>query len=208
MAFSRATAFDFHASEDFAVVDSHGWQTPVAAVNVCWPSHAQFMLTENFYYEPDNLCRSICFSDVSNDEALAAAQKAHVASMKMSCSNDWLLPHAVLYSKIFEATTVPPKVPSDVFFQFQPTTCWLRGVAAPDIGNKVLDFLVSTKASTITKVNQAKFSIKANVVMDGRVCGVKLRMYSDNAHGALALEFQRRSGCCLVFNKLYQLVRE
>jgi len=63
-------------------------------------------------------------------------------------------------------------------------------------------------ASTITKVNQAKFSIKANVVMDGRECGVKLRMYSDSAHGALALEFQRRSGCCVVFNKFYQLVRE
>jgi len=112
------------------------------------------------------------------------------------------------YSKRFEATTMPPMAPSEVFFRFQLTTCWLRGVAAPDIGNKLLNFMVSTMASTITKVNRARFSIKANMHMDGRECAVKLRMYSDNAHRALALEFQRRSGANLVLNKFYQLVRE
>lgn len=126
--------------------------------------------------------------------------------MKTGCSNDWLLPHAVLYSKRFQATNVAPAAPRDIFFRFRPTTCWLRDIAAPDIGNKLLDFLVSTKAPTITKVNQAKFSIKVNVCMDGHECTVKLRMYSDSAHRALALEFQRQSGCDLVFNKFYQLV--
>jgi len=207
MGFSDGAAFNFDAFEDFVVVDGDGWQTPGAAVNTCGPSHDQFRLKGDFYREPDNLYHSGCFSDVSNDEAFAAAWTGHVASMKTTCSNDWLLPHAVLYSKRFEATKVPPMAPSDVFFRFQPTTCWLRGVAAPDIGNKLLDFLVSTVALTITKVNHAKFTIKANVYMDGCECAVKLRMYSDNAHRALALEFQRRSGCGLVFKKFYQLAR-
>jgi len=184
MAFCRGIAFNFHASEDFAVENSDGWQTPGAAVNPCWLSHDR--------------------SRLKGDSAMC---KGHVASMETSCRNDLLLPHAVLYSKRFEATTMPPMAPSEVFFRFQPTTCWLRGVAAPDIGNKLLDFLVSTVALTITKVNHAKFTIKANVYMDGCECAVKLRMYSDNAHRALALEFQRRSGCGLVFKKFYQLAR-
>jgi len=185
MAFCRGIAFNFHASEDFAVENSDGWQTPGAAVNPCWLSHDR--------------------SRLKGDSAMC---KGHVASMETSCRNDLLLPHAVLYSKRFEATTMPPMAPSEVFFRFQPTTCWLRGVAAPDIGNKLVNFMVSTMASTITKVNRARFSIKANMHMDGRECAVKLRMYSDNAHRALALEFQRRSGANLVLNKFYQLVRE
>jgi len=177
-------------------------------MNTYWPSHDQLGLTGDFYREPDNLCRSVWFSDVSKDETVATAWTGHVTSMKTGCSSDCLLPHVVLHSKRFEATQVAPKAPSDIFFRFKPTTYWLHGVAAPDIGNTLLDFLASTRAATITKVNQAKFSIKANVVMDGSECTVKLRMYSDDAHRALALEFQRRSGCDLVFNKFYQLVRE
>jgi len=106
----------------------------------------------------------------------------------------------------FKATDVPPGVPMNVCFRLAIMTYWLRGIDAHIIANTLLDFLSAKMDTAITKVSHAKFSIKVQIGTDGSDCVAKLRMYSNDANGALALELQRRSGCGLVFNRFYQEV--
>jgi len=106
----------------------------------------------------------------------------------------------------FKATDVPPGVPMNVCFRLVIMTYWLRGIDAHIIANTLLDFLSAKMDTAITKVSHAKFSIKVQIGTDGSDCVAKLRMYSNDANGALALELQRRSGCGLVFNWFYQEV--
>jgi len=128
------------------------------------------------------------------------------ALVNLHSENKSLESHTVPYSRRFQATDVPPGVPLNVCFRLQPTTYWLRSVDAHVVLNMLLDFLTATVTTTITKVSYAKFSIKANICMDGGECAVKLRMYSSDANHALALQLQRRSGCGLVFQKFCQEV--
>jgi len=114
--------------------------------------------------------------------------------------------HSFPYSRRFQATKMPPGVPSNICFRLQPMTYWLRGVDAHVIANMLLDFLTAKVTTTIIKVSHAKFSIKVNICIDGSDCMVKLRMYSNNASCALVLELQRRSGCGMLFNRFYQEV--
>jgi len=107
----------------------------------------------------------------------------------------------------FQSTDVPPEVPMNVCLRLAIMTYWLRGVDAHIIANTLLDFLTGKMGTAITKVSHAKFSIKVRICTDGGDdCVAKLRMYSNNASGALALELQRRSGCGLVFNRFHQEV--
>jgi len=139
------------------------------------------------------------------DDALAAWTEPSMA-LNLDCNNKSLESHTVPYSRRFQATDVPPGVPSNICFRLQPTTYWLRGADAHVIANMLLDFQTAKVTTTITKVSHAKFSIKVNICIDGSDCVAKLRMYSNSANRALALELQRRSGCTLVFNRFYQEV--
>jgi len=148
------------------------------------------------------------------DYALAAWTEDNVA-VNLDCNKKSLESHTNLYSRKFQATDVPPEVPSNGCFRLHPMTYWLREVDAHVIANMLLDFLTSKVTTTITKVSHLKFSIKVSICIDGSDCVAKLRiysnnaklsMYSKNAKNAFALELQRCSGCGLVFNRFYQEV--
>jgi len=150
-------------------------------------------------------CSHNAIAMVPVDNALAAWMERKTL-VNLECNNKSLESHTVPYSRRFQATDVPPGVPLNVCFRLQPTTYWLHRDGAHVIANVLLDFLTAKVTTTITKVSHAKFSIKVNICIDGSDCVAKLRLYSNNANRALALELQRRSGCGLVFNRFYQEV--
>jgi len=149
---------------------------------------------------------------ISNHDRLGIVDDAwtawteHNMEVNLDCNYKLLESHTVQYSRRFQVTDVPPGIPLNNCFRFAPTTYWLRGIHAHDIANIMLDFRGEKVVMTITKVSHTKFSIKANICIDGISCVAKLRVYSNNANSALALELQRRSGCGLVFNRFYQQV--
>jgi len=142
---------------------------------------------------------------ISVEDALASWRE-HSPLENLDCNNTSLEPCTIPYPRRFQATDVLPGVPVNVCFRIQPTTYRLRGVDAHVVANMLLDYLTVKATLTIAKVSHAKFSIKANICIDGTDCLAKLRIYSNNASYALALELQRRSGCGLVFNWFYQEV--
>jgi len=180
-----------------------------------------FSLAGDPYLELDNVTRSFDPDSVADvvfktipmgpsDDALAS-WTGHEAAVDLGCNNKWLenlshdavamssnnmslKSHAVPSSTRFQATDVPPGIPSNFGFQLQPMTYWLRGADAYVIANMMLDFLTAKATTTITKVNPAKFSIKVNICIDGSECVAKLRMDSNDASRAFALELQLRSG--------------
>jgi len=137
------------------------------------------------------------------DDAWATWPDRDIAT-NLDCDYTLLESFTVQSFRRFQATDVPPGVPSNSCFRFAPTTYWLRGVHAHDLANMMLDFRTAKVVMTITKVSHTKFSIKADICIDGSNCVAKMRVYSNNANRALALELQRRSGCSLVFNRFYQ----
>jgi len=53
----------------------------------------------------------------------------------------------------------------------------------------------------VSKVNSKKFTVRAEVVFEGLPCDIKVRIYQQEQGSVV--EFQRRSGDTLAFNKLY-----
>lgn len=148
-----------------------------------------------------------CTCDDVQGFAAAAGWTRNVVAAKQACII-LLASQAISRIRRFEMAEIAPGIPLHALFQLKPSTYWLNGSASHDIGNMLLDLLCTENAATITKVNHVKFSIKANIYVDGSECTLKLRMYSDDARSALALEVQRRSGCAVVFNRFYQQVGE
>jgi len=142
---------------------------------------------------------------IPSDDAFTAWTE-HNAAVNLDCNEKSLERNTVPYSRRFQATDLPPGVPLNVCFQLRPTTYWLRGAGAHVIANMLLDFLTAKATTTITKASHAKFSIKVSTCIDGSDRVAKLRMYSNDANRALALELQRRSGCGLVFSRFYREV--
>jgi len=158
-------------------------------------------------------CNKAWFENLSHDVVVMspvhdapASWTEHNAAQNIGCNNRPPESHTVQYPRRFQVTDMLPGIPLNVCFRLQPMTYWLRGVDAHVIANMLLDFLTAKVTTTITKVSYAKFSIKVNICIDGSDCVVKLRMYSNGASRALALELQRRCGCGLVFNRFYQEV--
>jgi len=93
--------------------------------------------------------------------------------------------------------------------------CWglaactfsVLGCSPAILGNHLLDFLGTQVTSSFTKLNPAKFTIKADVFIDGAMCTIKIRFYSEK-RGALRVEFSRRGGSCLCFGSVYRQAGE
>jgi len=105
----------------------------------------------------------------------------------------------------FTTLNVPPAVPSEPF-RLETTTLRLnlpaKDMSPHMIGDSILAFLNEACTAQILKVRPSKFWVKANVFVEGRPCVVKARAYSEGSN-AYAVEFQRRSGCSVLFNCIY-----
>merc|ERR1712070_1361520 len=106
----------------------------------------------------------------------------------------------------FQEGDEAPLVPDDDFFQLEQTTVVVKAASAMQVGNRTLDFLGAQASSRITKVNRAKYTIKAIISYDGLCFETKVRIYRHGAIiGQYQVEMQRRSGDTLGFHKMYSM---
>lgn len=102
----------------------------------------------------------------------------------------------------FSKSDRPPAIPMDPFFKLEKTTVILTDTEPCYIGNSLLDSIGGTIPGRMVKVNVAKFAIKAEVDIYPAPCSLKIRLYSQGDQ--LAVEFQRRSGDAIAFQKTFQ----
>uniref|UniRef100_A0A7S4UWC9 Uncharacterized protein n=1 Tax=Alexandrium monilatum TaxID=311494 RepID=A0A7S4UWC9_9DINO len=159
-----------------------------------------------FYCEPDDILQGISISPGTQADLLRGSLdlckvlgKAPDCPSKASC-----IPAD---NERFTEANIPPDTPSDRFFKLEATTLHLSSRAPWDIGNDLLDFLNTRVVSSITKVNRQKFTVKADVFIEASSCALKARAYREE-RGMYALEFQRRSGDSVAFNRLFQQAAE
>jgi len=188
------------------------------------PVDAQsFGMSGDFYREDDNVVRGVTFpqSGMSDTGHMKDGHMEEVWRKELfgdeSCFLDPLhqsrdFPYEgsakeVLSLERFEAGDKPPNVPNDEFFQLESTTIFLQGVSPVETGNKLLDLFNNGELeASIRKVNHIKFSIKVEVYSEGAMCLLKVRGYQQESK--YALEFQRRSGDGIVFNRVYRRAKE
>lgn len=119
--------------------------------------------------------------------------------------------YATAYAPVtqeFSEGDAAPSLPADPFFKLEATTVFVAGnSSAAAIGNAVLEFLGTQVVASVTKVNRKKCCVKADVFVDGSMCTMKARVYSQPG-ARFAIEFQRRCGNALVFKAVYRLAVE
>lgn len=103
----------------------------------------------------------------------------------------------------FDSALNPPSVPADPFFELETTTLLFSTRGPYVIATDLLKFLEEKVVASITKLTQKKYSVKVNVFMEERMCSMKVRLWLKGGT-EYALEFQRRSGDCVMFNRVYQ----
>lgn len=165
----------------------------------------------DFYNEPDNVVRGIAIgpADVPHlgggldpfgkgllDFAPPELEFAPLSSGKYA--SDYA-PAAHQFSE--EDPT--PAMPADPLFKLEATTLFAVGGSSAAIGNAVLEFFGTKVVASVTKVTRKKCCVKADVFVDGSMCTMKTRVYSQPG-ARFAIEFQRRCGSVVVFSVVYQ----
>lgn len=112
-------------------------------------------------------------------------------------------------SATFKEGDTPPCTPPDPLFKFEVTTIYAAHMDQQvfQIGNMLLEFFEQQVASDITKVNPKKYAIKADCFLGSMMFSTKARVYT-RAPGQYAIEFQRRAGDTVSFNRAFQMASE
>lgn len=96
----------------------------------------------------------------------------------------------------------PPLIPSNPCFRLEPTTLHVQGAAACNLWNCLQRFFEGQVVASVTKSNEEKHSIKANLLYnDLATYTVKVRTYT--GHKGLVVEMQRRIGDSVGFNDIF-----
>jgi len=178
------------------------------------PQMAMPNLAGDFYNEPDDVTRGLSLYNGADD--LSQMQDFYNPNMfgkacgfetEFDAPRDGLWSGLPVSGVIFQEGDEALEAPEDEFFQLAHTTIIIRDASAVQIGNQLVDFLRSEADGVITKVNRRKFTIKAEICLDGLNCETKVRVYKQ-ALGQYAVEMQRRAGDTLAFHKLYQWASE
>lgn len=104
----------------------------------------------------------------------------------------------------FQEHHIPPSTPSSKYFFFASTTLIVEGCSPQLIGKSVVDFLTTEVIASVTKVRPLKYSIKAEVFVEGVSCNMKVKVYSHD--GKYAVEVQRQAGDAFVMQSTYRLL--
>lgn len=104
----------------------------------------------------------------------------------------------------FQEHHMPPSPPLSRHFKFAPSTLLVEGCSPHQIGKSVLAFLTSQVVASVRKVRPGKYSIKAEVFVEGVSCTMKVRVYSCDEK--YAVEVQRRAGDAFILQSTYRLL--
>lgn len=173
----------------------------------------------DYYFVPDNVTRGLTLAGVDapppdsfkglgadvdfyrepavNKAVASCLDEVNVYSS--STTDTCSLPNAS--TKRFTEENRPPHVPAASFFQLTLTTLRVLTSMPHEIGNILLDFLTNQVASTLSKVNHNKFSIKGDVFENFSMCTMKVKVFQEQEH--FAIEFQRRKGDALTFHNVF-----
>mmetsp|Transcript_71309 Transcript_71309/g.159655 ORF Transcript_71309/g.159655 Transcript_71309/m.159655 type:complete len:426 (-) Transcript_71309:8-1285(-) len=156
---------------------------------------------EGEFFEPDDILKGM------NMAAEAHASRLGSSDMYKGLSKTPGGPskasHVSPGDETFTEADTPPDAPTDPFFKLEVTTVRITSRTPWEIGNDMLDFFKTRVVASITKVNRQKFTVKADVFVEASVCALKARAYQEE-HGTYAVEFQRRSGDAVTFNRVFQ----
>mmetsp|Transcript_22434 Transcript_22434/g.46516 ORF Transcript_22434/g.46516 Transcript_22434/m.46516 type:complete len:452 (+) Transcript_22434:34-1389(+) len=125
--------------------------------------------------------------------------KAHEDASCTPEEQDLLTPRV---GRFTEADLAPP-ITTDPCYGFSACTLRVLSSSPANLGNHIVDFLETQVTSSITKLNPTKFTIKADVFIDGAACTLKIRLSSTGC-GTVVAEFLRRKGSCLCFGAAYR----
>lgn len=163
---------------------------------------AALSLSGDFYREPDDICRGITF----DSSTFGGFDSIDVLPGPWEPFKNIDAPSSVHKfqerAHRFEDLKAGRRVPDDTFFYFERTTQHLPRVSPSKAGNCVLDFLEQEIPSSITKVNDKKFTIKAEAFNGSLSCQIKVYIYQQES--GCAVEFQRRSGDAIAFACIYE----
>lgn len=151
-------------------------------------------LMGDFYCEPDDVVRGLTlplgdafgFSQACDIDKFS--QFAHVEALSIPSSE-------------FHSSDVPPALPDEMRPHLEATTLLLSEHSPIIAANSLLTFLEQVVHARIKKVNRKKFTIRADVSIEGFPCDIKVRIYQEQR--ASLLEFQRRSGDAVAFMRFY-----
>jgi len=168
-------------------------------------------LSGDYYHEGDNVTRGLSLYNGAGD----FGYEDHFASLE---GQDFF--HQKAFTGLEETSRGAPtgehppisrfqecdealEVPQDTFFQLEPTLIKLDGRCASQIGNRMIDLLGAKGVGSISKVNRVKFTMKAEVCLDGLSCLIKVRIYRQSL-GQYLVEMQRRSGDSIAFHRVHR----
>lgn len=149
-------------------------------------------LPGDFYCELDDVVRGVTFplGDAMGFSHSSAGGKADVLEFACNPGNE------------FEGSDAPPPLTDEMKAYLELTTLQLSGHSAAKVANQLLTFLAQVVDARVHKVSRKKFTIRAAVVLDGGHCDLKVRIYQQVQTSVV--EFQRRSGDTVSFNKIFR----
>jgi len=149
-------------------------------------------LPGDFYCELDDVVRGVTLplGDAMGFSDSCAGSKAHMLGCASNSGNE------------FEESDAPPPLTEEMKAYLELTTLRLSEYSAVKVANQLLTFLAQVVDARVHKVNHKKFTIRAEVVLDDFHCDLKVRIYQQVQTSIV--EFQRRSGDTVAFNKFFR----
>jgi hypothetical protein len=155
-------------------------------------------LDGDFYPESDDVVRGLTFTfrddiclDTDNESG-----NGKIATQEGSPASPYLI-------RRFLAIDIAPVLSGEIASNFVATVLRLDQRSPITVGNHVLKFFEQVVSARM-QVNHKKFTMRAETSSQGYHCDVKVRLYQNES--GCVVEFQRRSGDIVAFNRLYRQV--
>lgn len=158
-------------------------------------THFRCELAGDFYCETDDVVRGVT---IPGDETGFGPSQSYGGC---PFSKFELLAGSHNPRQEFESTGIPPALSEEVKTYLEATTLQLSNCLPATVGNDLLTFLRERVNAQVEKVNLKKFTIRAEVLVEGFACNVKVKIYQHEQ--TTFVEFQRRSGDAVAFLKFY-----
>lgn len=160
--------------------------------------------SSEFYGQPDDLCKGLtltgsAYDGYSNVDSFGKSLNSQKSGSGLK--EDLLTAHFTQGE--------PPAAPTDSLFKLELTTIYAKPKSGQEpciLGNAVLDFFRKKTSSVLTKVTYKKYAMKLDVFAGSAMFSMKARVYTQTQQ--YAIEFQRRSGDTVSFNRIFQEAKD